>query len=338
MKIYFVFFIFVKLVNCYMVNNILPLYNYWNCVGFKTDLKKDKPYIFNVGEIPLIAWRNNDTIITTLNACKHMGSKLDKGKICNGNLYCPYHGIKQDINDKCGIMKEFDNKLWWSYNNTVNNDIPQIPYDNNDYISSYLTIDMKESLPYSIYNSMDLNHPEFIHNGLGFGKKDAVNNYKIYEYTNKIGIGFDYSTKDSVKKLNYDMNIDKLTKNYNEVIYPSTTWSSVLIPENKEKNIIIGISMLPIEENLTRWFITIRHNYMKNIIGRKIMIEGTKYILNQDKEQFKYQVKNKELKDFISWKKNLKFENHLYVLNNYYKYYNYPKINNFIEELKKDNW
>ena len=53
---------------------------------------------------------------------------------------------------------------------------------------------------------------------------------------------------------------------------------------------------------------------------------------------FKYQVKNQELKDFISWKKNLKFENHLSVLNNYYKYYDYPKINNFIEELKINKW
>ena len=330
-------FIFIKLISCYTPNNNLPLYNYWNCIGFKNDLKKDKPYVFNVGEIPLIAWKSNDTIISTLNACKHMGSKLDKGKICNGNLLCPYHGIKHNIDDKCGIIKEFDDKLWWSYN-PINENIPKIPYNQKDYISSYLTIDMDESLPYAIYNSMDLNHPEFIHNGLGFGEKEAAKNYKMHQFDDKIGISFDYTAKKTVKHLNYDMNIEDLTNNYNEVIYPSTTWSRVSIPEDKEKNIIIGVSMLPIEENLTRWFITIRHNYMTNFIGKNIMIEATKYILNQDKNQFKSQIKNKELKDFVSWKKMLKFENHLSILNKYYKGYNYPKIGDFIEELKKDKW
>ena len=54
--------------------------------------------------------------------------------------------------------------------------------------------------------------------------------------------------------------------------------------------------MLPLKENLTRWYVTIRHNYMTNIIGKQTMIAATKYILNQDKKQFKKQIKNNKLK------------------------------------------
>ena len=99
------------------VDNIIkePLYRYWNCIGFENDIDncllkaKPKPYAFNIGEIPLVAWKNDkNDLIATLNACKHMGSKLDTGSICNGNLYCPYHGLKHTLDDACGIIKKHE--------------------------------------------------------------------------------------------------------------------------------------------------------------------------------------------------------------------------------------
>ena len=134
------------------------------------------------------------------------------------------------------------------------------------------------------------------------------------------------------------MNIKDRTVNYNEVIYPSTSWSKVSSNNDIKKNIIIGVTMLPLKENLTRWYITIRHNYMTNLFGKKLMIEATKYILNQDKIQFKRQIKNNKLKNFITWKKILKYENHMKTIRNYYNTYKYPLLEDFIEELSKDNW
>lgn len=96
--------------------------------------------------------------------------------------------------------------------------------------------------------------------------------------------------------------------------------------------------MLPLKEHLTRWYITIRHNYMTNLFGKKLMIEATKYILNQDKKQFERQIKNNKLKNFITWKKNLKYENHMKTIRDYYSTYNYPLLEDFIEELSKNNW
>lgn len=330
------------------VDNIIkqPLYRYWNCIGFENDIDncllkaKPKPYAFNIGEIPLVAWKNDkNDLIATLNACKHMGSKLDTGSICNGNLYCPYHGLKHTLDDACGIIKKHDGKLWWSYN-PINENIPTIPYLNDPtYITSYLSIDMPESLPFCIYNSLDLNHPEYVHNGLGFGSNIAPENYNTFlNDTDKLGISFDYITKNSIKAINYDMKIKDRTVNYNEVIYPSTSWSKVSSLNDINKNIIIGVTMLPLNDNLTRWYITLRHNYMSDIIGKEIMKHATKYILNQDKSQFKKQIKNNNLKEFISWRKGLKYENHMLPLRNYYKNYKLPTIDDFLIELSIDNW
>lgn len=322
------------------LDNIDKLYRYWNCIGFENDITNNKPYKFNVGEIPLVAWKNdNNTILSTLNACKHMGSRLDRGIVCNGNLYCPYHGLKHNELDSCGIIKKHDGKIWWSYK-PIKKNPPTIPYNNDDYVTSYLNIDMEESLPFCLYNSMDLNHPEYVHNGLGFGTDIAPENYKThyFENNNKIGISFDYITKPSIKLINYDMKIKERTKNYNELIFPSTSWSCVSSSSDKNKNIIIGVSMLPLKENLTRWYVTIRHNYMTNIIGKNTMIQATKYILNQDKKQFKKQIKNNKLKSFISWKKTIAYENHMQLIRDYFDNYKLPNLDNFLEDLKNDKW
>lgn len=334
-KLFFIFYFF----DITLSFSSIPIYRQWNPIAIDNNINflDNKPLKFNIGEIPLVAWKSNNSIISTLNICKHMGSKLDKGNICNGNLICPYHGIKHTIDDSCGIIKKHDGKLWWSYNPIYENP-PTIPFNLPNYKTSYLQIDMDESLPYCIYNSLDINHPEFVHNGLGFGSEQSPQNYKVYNLKNKTGISFDYITKNSIKAINYDMNIDDKTINYNEVIYPLTSWSKVSSNNDIHKNIVIGVSMLPLKENLTRWFITIRHNYMTNFIGQQIMIEATKYILNQDRKQFLKQNNNEELKKFMCWKKSLRYENHMNILRKYYKNYKYPNIKDFINELSNDKW
>lgn len=338
MFIIFIFYIFNFFDFTLSFSNI-PIYRQWNPIAItnNNNFIDNKPFKFNVGDIPLVAWESNNSIISTLNICKHMGSKLDDAFVCNGNLICPYHGLKHNIDDSCGIIKKYDGKLWWSYNPVTNNP-PTIPFNLPNYKTSYLQIDMDESLPFCIYNSLDINHPEFVHNGLGFGSDQSPENYKTYFSINKAAISFDYVTKDSIKAINYDMNINDKTLNYNEVIYPLTSWSKISSNNDIQKNIIIGVSMLPLKENLTRWFITIRHNYMTDFIGQQIMIGATKYILNQDKQQFLKQSNNEKLKKFMCWKKTLRFENHMSSLREYYENYKYPNLDDFIKELSNDKW
>ena len=324
-----VFFCFFTLVDSF---NILPLFRHWNCVGFSDEIKDGKPYSFNVGDIPLVAWKTEDnSIISTLNGCKHLGSSLDGGWIENDCLVCPYHGIKHTNADSCGTIIDYDNKLWWSYD-PIDKLPPIIPYEGYEYVTNYMKIDMDESLPFCAYNSMDLNHPEFIHNGIqGFGSSEVPSNFNTYIYPKgRVGITFNYVAKDNIKTFNYDANIGNITNNYNQFIYPSTTWSRVSANRNM---IIVGVSMTPLKKNKTRWYVTVKHNYMNDVFGENLVKVMTMMILNQDKEQFKRQIKNEFLKDYMTLKKVLKHDDPIVHMHNMFSGYKYPSIEDFIDYI-----
>jgi nitrite reductase/ring-hydroxylating ferredoxin subunit len=124
-------------------------FNHWHCVGIKDAVDLSKPIKFNVGELPLVMWKNKENeLITCLNICKHMGSKLDNGIITNeGCLKCRYHGLEFTKEDRFGETMEHEGKIFWSYN--PSQPAPyKIPFFNNKhYEKSFLQIDMEASLP-----------------------------------------------------------------------------------------------------------------------------------------------------------------------------------------------
>jgi len=313
----------------------MPLYRYWNCIGFKHKIDCSKPYKFNVGDIPLVAWKSaNDTYLSTLNICKHFGSTLDEGTIDKGCLKCPYHGYLHTDNDKCGVIMEHDGKLWWSYN-PVEKRPQTIPYVGKDFVTDHIEIEMNENLPFCMYNSMDINHAEHIHSGVfGFGSDIPIKNYKhIKRNNNVIGTSFDHFSKENIKLINKNISsggIDTFTSNYHEYIYPSTTWS--VVNHGHKKKLIIGVSMTPIEKYKTRWFVTIRSNYMKDSINKNILSLAARMILSQDKKQFDRQSKNTLLRDNFILTNMLNYEDHIEDMKDIFTNYQYPKLEDFIDD------
>jgi hypothetical protein len=108
--------------------------------------------------------------------------------------------------------------------------------------------------------------------------------------------------------------------------YPSTAWSCVQIGEDNAK-MIIGVSMLPLTPSKTRWFVTVRHNYMNGFIGKKIVKCLTYMILSQDYMQFKRQSTNNVLKDKYLLTKVLEHDEPIILLKGIFKKYKYPTIN-----------
>ena len=154
-------------------------FNNWICIGIKNEIDFTKPHTINVGELPLVMWKDVKTnqMITTINICKHMGSKLSNGLLTNGCLKCPYHGLEMTNDDRFGETIEHEGKIFWSYK--PNEIAPfKIPYYNNPkYVKSYLTFDMETSLRDSALNTMDVRHPEFVHK-TGFGSSVPPMNIK----------------------------------------------------------------------------------------------------------------------------------------------------------------
>lgn len=278
------------------VRALNPFFNEWHCIGIRSKIDISKPFTANIGELPLVIWNTNnkreDTLCATLNVCRHMGSKLDTGIVDNGCLKCPYHGLEHSKGDKIGEVMIHEGKIFWSYKPKHKTPYSTPFYYNKEYVTSVQEVTMPCSLRDSAYNTMDLRHPEYVHNGLfGFGNNIPPTDIKVYEYDNKHkmkALSFLYkSTSFASRGVNS-------TDNFHLFRYPAYTWSKVSV--GRYKHLIISAHFTPISEKKTKWYVTACHNYFKTDIQTKIMKTMASIILHQDHKQMKRQYPENELK------------------------------------------
>ena len=313
------------------------IFNRWNCIGIVDNIDFSKPYTINVGELPLVIWKNPkiNQFAASINICKHMGSKLDNGEITkDGCLKCQYHGLENTFEERIGETIEHEGKLFWSYNPSFTKP-PLVPFFNNDkFQKSYLEIDMDCSLKDSAFNSMDLRHPEYVHGGFfGFGNNIPPKNIKHYKYSDeKVGLSFDYISKQNIQQLNSN---SQFTSNFHMYEYPSFTWSKVTFDRNK--HLIIGVNFLPLEEKKTRWYVTVCNNYFTSNIQNEFLKMLAYVILTQDLKQMKNQHKEDILKEEMLFSYIFKDEEIMIWLKTMFASYNYPTILNCVEMYRDYN-
>jgi phenylpropionate dioxygenase-like ring-hydroxylating dioxygenase large terminal subunit len=304
--------------------------NNWNCVGIKSKIDFSKPYAINIGELPLVFWKSEDgKIASAINICKHMGSKLDNGIIThNGCLKCQYHGLENSYEDRFGEVMEHDGKIFWAYK-PVNKRPFSVPfYTNPNYETSHLEITMDASLTDSAFNTMDLRHPEFVHNKLvGFGNSLPPESIKTHYYpqADRVGLSFDYLSNPVMRSMNDNV---KITKNFHMFIYPTFSWSKVTF---NDKNLIIGVNLLPLSTKKTRWYITICHNYYTSIAGKEFMKLLASVILGQDFDQMRNQHREDELKKAMLFDYKFADEDVIMELREMFKHYKYPTVKECVD-------
>jgi phenylpropionate dioxygenase-like ring-hydroxylating dioxygenase large terminal subunit len=190
------------------------------------------------------------------------------------------------------------------------------------------------SLQDAAYNTMDLRHPEYVHNSIfGFGNGVPPNNIKYHVYhpsEEMMGLSFEYASTSFI-------NIgSKFSENFHMFRYPSFSWSKVSI--NKTKDLIISVELLPISEKKTRWFVTICHNYYKTPLKKKIMKGLASVILTQDYVQMKQQVLEDEIKHAWTFNNMFKNEEVIMDMNEYFKSkYSYPNKETCVNLIKYHN-
>lgn len=310
------------------------IYNHWTCIGIKKHIDFSKPYKINIGELPLVVWQDKQSkqLVSRINICKHMGSKLDNGVItANGCLKCQYHGLEHSYEDRFGETVEHDGKIFWAYKPTEKKP-HSVPFSNNpEYVTSYIEVDMECSLTDSAMNTMDLRHPEYVHGGpLGFGNTIPPRNIMQYKYSNeRVGVSFDYESKKSIRKLNMNTNH---TSNYHMFIYPTFSWSKVSF--NKDKHLIIGVNLLPLENKKTRWYITVRNNYLTSYAEQQFVKLMASTILSQDYVQMRNQYPENALKKAIMFEHIFENEDVILWIRDMFNHYSFPDIQSCIDLYK----
>jgi len=318
-----------------------PLYRSWNCIGVASSFVSSKPHVWHIGDLPMVLWKEGDEWLTRPNVCSHMGSRLDTGcKSPTGGLKCGYHGMVFGKNDTVGRIVQQEDKLFWAYEPDM--ELPPVMphYGEEGYDSLCFEYEMPCSLPDAAYNSMDLHHPEYVHQNLfGFGSPVPPSNIVHHESKDlgekgcrgAVGLSFDYCSEGLSSKVTMRGDSMRRTRNYHHYEYPSFTWSKVTFGE--KNHLIVGVHFLPVGPKRTKWFVSVAQNYVKP--WQRPLVYAMAYsILNQDREQMKKQAPENMLKREVMFGRLIPDEKVLETMREWFQAYKYPDMYDSTELLR----
>lgn len=208
-NIYFIPYFLSLTILSYSNAFILPQFvREWHPIAIERTIDKTKPYVYNIGNLPMVLWYdNNDKPLSTVNICKHLGAKLDKGIINDGNLYCVNHLTINNETDALGKVVSKNGLLWWSYKS---------------YIKSPPTIFKKTTDIYHNYIDVNVNLINVILEFIFSNNKTKIKNIKnrflfkeqLFNVEHRYFYKYPYYFKGSInKKINYTLNFLPLEEN-----------------------------------------------------------------------------------------------------------------------------
>jgi hypothetical protein len=79
----------------------------------------------------LVVWRAGSQLLAARDACPHMGARLSEGRVCEGRLVCPWHGLALGPDGAAGFrtLPSFDDGhlLWVQAGPEAASDLPRLP-------------------------------------------------------------------------------------------------------------------------------------------------------------------------------------------------------------------
>jgi nitrite reductase/ring-hydroxylating ferredoxin subunit len=188
---------------------ILPQFvREWHPIGIENQIDRNKPYVFNIGKLPMVLWYDNNNPIATLNICKHLGAKLDNAIINNGCLHCTNHLTGYNQTDALGKIVAKNGLLWWSFKSYTKN--PAANFKKGDTKLDINYIDINVNLLNVVL--------EFIYSNNKIKTKQRNNRFLFYEKLfnaeHRFYYKYPYYLKGSINnKINYTINFLPLEEN-----------------------------------------------------------------------------------------------------------------------------
>jgi phenylpropionate dioxygenase-like ring-hydroxylating dioxygenase large terminal subunit len=284
----------------------------WYVVGRANDFLVNRPHQVQIWNSKYVIWKNRTELYSAMDdACTHKGAALSSGKICNGNVVCPYHGYEFDNNGTLvkvpGIcfrpspVYNLNNyniveKNGWVYLNTMSaNEQAKFKEENASFVSdanifnepeiekncSVVHLDMK----YNCYsrvlseNSLDIMHIAFVHTFGNVKKPEPIREIppalvgpNHYRSTYYYEAG-----EESVARKVFGV---KELIIENEFILPHTTVARVIFGDYVSTVITFA---LPIGSNKSRLFVKTYRNFWMNQLGDIFTSQSMLKTMLQDK-------------------------------------------------------
>ena len=122
---------------------MLDMNNYpkfWYPILHKSEISK-KPKKLELFGRNFVVWQSDDKIMVMDNRCPHRGAELSAGKVCNGAIVCPFHGLEFDTTGKCRFAPEVERDIpkmkVRSYPNKIVADMLWVNFFGEEIDSSY---------------------------------------------------------------------------------------------------------------------------------------------------------------------------------------------------------
>lgn len=233
---------------------ILPqIVREWHPIAIEKNIDRSKPYVYNIGKLPMVLWYNDSNPISTVNICKHLGAKLDNGIINNGCFQCPNHFTSYNNSDAIGTTVKSNGLLWWSFKSYTKNP-PKIFKENEKMHQSYIDINVNliNVILEFIYsnNKIKINHRK----NKFFFKEELFNAEHRFYYK------YPYYLKGSINnKINYSINFLPLEEN-------KTRLYINILNNNIDTNFFINYYLKNKLNNLKNYE---SNNYLKYLITLK---------------------------------------------------------------------
>jgi phenylpropionate dioxygenase-like ring-hydroxylating dioxygenase large terminal subunit len=87
---------------------------FWHPVARSSDLADNTVLRAVLLDVPLVLYRIHGTLTAAVDRCPHRGTRLSLGRVENGRLICPYHGIGFDAGGICRTVpfnERFENEI-----------------------------------------------------------------------------------------------------------------------------------------------------------------------------------------------------------------------------------
>jgi len=260
----------------------------WYVVGRSSSFVKNKPYQVRVWNSSYVVWKNEEDVFFALDdACPHKGAALSAGKICNGNVVCPYHGYEftenGTLNSVPGIcfrpspvynIGKYNvvDKNGWVYLNTMQ----EVDKEANLVINIYSEPEIEQGfsvvqldMDYNCYsrilseNSLDIMHIAFVHTFGNLKKPDPIreiaptmiapNHYRSTYF-------YEAGEESLARKI---FGVKELIVE-NEFILPHTTVARIKFGDYVSTVITFA---LPVGETKSRLFVKTYRNFWENQLG-----------------------------------------------------------------------
>ena len=158
----------------------------WHAVARAQDVVSGAPHAARLLEEDLLLWRSANGVEAWRDRCPHRGAKLSLGRIREGRVVCPYHGLEFEAGGRCARVPAHPGRpppdlaraacfkaterygLVWVCLGEPAGDVPPVPESEDETYSFFVAgrYEIGTSGYRAIENFLDLAHFPFVHPGL----------------------------------------------------------------------------------------------------------------------------------------------------------------------------